>query len=118
MTSYTKIKSKFIKEKIKKTKWKDSEYIDDLMFLEDAILNDFNNLGMSGNMKLSSLKYSYSKEYKVIYKELDPKGWKEEQEQEKKQAIEEAEEERRYNEEERLEEEQERKEWKKAGGKI
>jgi hypothetical protein len=114
---YTKVKSKFIKDKINKTKFKDRDYIDDLMFFERVILNKFEHLGMGGNMKLHGLKSSYKKEYEAIFKELDSKAWKKYQEEEKKEKQREKAEEKKWDEEERKEKKEHKKAWVEAGGK-
>lgn len=80
---YTKIKSNFIKERIKKTKWRNRVYIEDLIFLEQIITKRIKNLGWLGNMKLYGLKSRYKKEFGIIFKELDPKEWKKYQKKEK-----------------------------------
>ena len=118
MTDYSKAKSKFVKEKIKKTSWKNREMIDDLIFLEDYITGKIKRLGWSGGMKLHEIKSTYKKEYATIYKELDPKGYKKLLDRNKKEKEQEKREDKKFREEEMKELMKERKEWKKAGGKA
>jgi len=116
MKDYTKVKSKFIKEKIKNADWKkDKAYIDGLIFLENII---------TGKEKLgwmTSFKWNGSKdtpEYKIIYQELDPNGYKQSKSAERKEKEEEAKERAIDRKEEREEREKEKKAWIKAGGKV
>lgn len=118
MKRYDKIKSKFIKEQIRKSKWKDREYIEDLLFLEEAVLYPNRKWGYGGSMHLYGLKQSYRKEYHAIFKELDPKGFKkyvasEKEEREKEKKIKR---EGKIAEKELLAEE--KRDWLKAGGKL
>tara|TARA_Y100000034_G_C6780253_1_gene348702 strand:+ start:316 stop:669 length:354 start_codon:yes stop_codon:yes gene_type:complete len=115
---YINVKSNFIKEKIKKTKFKDRKYIDDLIFLEDHITGKIKNLGWAGSMKLHGLKNSYKKEYEAIYKELRPKEWKEIQKRDKEEREKDKKEEKEFIEEERKELEESKKCWIEAKGKV
>lgn len=113
MTKYIEVKSNFIKEKIKQSKFKNRDYIDDLIFLEDYITGKIKGLGFGGAMKLHAVKSHYEKEYIELLKELAPEKLdkflkeKEKSEKEGKEAEE-------YLKEE---EKQEREDWIKAGGK-
>jgi len=116
MAKYTKVKSEFIKEKIKNAKWKDSGYIDDLIFLEYGIRGM--GLGWTGGMRYNFLTNKYPKEYKAIYLELNPKVYKRIIEDKKKEAEEEKREDEELEREEKEEEEQDKADWVKAGGRI
>lgn len=115
MGQYTNVESKFIKEKIKNTKWDDSGYIDNLIFLEKTIIEGVHSMG--GNYMYRDLQNKYPKEYEAIYKELKPKEWKKLQEEEKKDKEKAKREQKKEEEEEELEEEEDRKDWVKAKGK-
>ena len=113
---YTKIKSNFVKQKLKETAFENRHYIDDLMFLEKSITEGV--MGMGSNIKYFTSKSKYKEEYLAILKELKPELYKFE-----KARIKKDEKEQKMLEEEELEEEkeQERREriaWQKMGGKI
>jgi hypothetical protein len=116
MGKYTRVKSKFIKEKIKKTKWEDSCYIDDLIKIENIILGEVH--GWTIGYLRNHLEEEYPKEYKAIYKELRPKEWKTTKNQKRKEKEKEKKEEKIKEERYRKEEERDKKDWIKAGGKI
>ena len=114
MGKYTNIKSKFLKEKIKKSNWenkKEREKIDDLIFIEDYILGKVNLRG-GGSRKL----YNYSEEYKKMLKELKPKEFAKINKQEAKENSKEKREEMKLKKEEKLIEEKNKKDWIEAGG--
>jgi len=73
--AYTIIKSRYVKEKIKKTKWENRDYIDVLLLLEGWIINGAR--GFAGNLYFHQLKSKYEKEYIAILKELNPERLKE-----------------------------------------
>ena len=84
MGKYTEVKSKFIKEKIKKADWKkDKGYIDDLVFLEKSILKGINGYG--ANIVLFNVKEKSKEDYYKILKELNPKRFKQEMKQNNKE---------------------------------
>ena len=70
---YKNIKSKFIKDKIKGLEWnkKNKEYVDNLVFIEEYVLDKIAGMGVS--YKIHSFRDTYKKEYEAIYKELKPK---------------------------------------------
>ncbi|NQV91886.1 hypothetical protein HQ489_05420 [Candidatus Woesearchaeota archaeon] len=112
--SYKHIKSEFVKSIIKKTKWKDSLYIDDLMSIEQLALGE-----RFGNM--TSYMYwgwprKYKKEWEAIWMELNPKQYKESQEYKKAEKERERKEREHLKREERLELEKAQVSWKKMGG--
>ena len=114
---YKNIKSEFIKNKIKETSWKDREYIDDLIQIENFILRGGPN-SMAGGYLYHNLKISYRREWEIIYKELNPKRYTEliQREDEEKERERKEDEERMREEEKELE--RKRKEWIEKGGKI
>ena len=118
MGKYTNIKSKFIKEKIKKVNWKNKnerEKIDDLIFIENIILEK-ERMSWMGSFRWNGLKKT--KEFKAIYEELNPKEFAKMNKEEDKEIAREKREKVRWKKEERLEEERDRKDWIKAGENI
>ena len=113
---YEEVKSEFIKNKIKETRWEDRGYIDDLLKIEQHALGKL--WGLWSGYIAKELESNYPKEWEIIYKEVNPKGWearmKREREYEEKKRIEDEERERRKNEEY----ERNRREWIEMGGKI
>lgn len=117
MGKYTGIKSKFIREKIKKVSWKNKDKlgkIDDLIFIEKFILGKIGGIGAGYRWK----DLEETKEAKIIFKELDPKGFAKEHKLKKQEIAREKKEEARQKKEERLAEEGDKKDWIKAGGKA
>jgi hypothetical protein len=110
-------KSKFVKNKIRMTRWKDLEYIEDLLFLEKAILGKTPKSWLSG-YKLYGLMDRYKTEYRKIKDELNP-GWRE---KERKEALDVEQKELREEEKWKAECLREavikKKEWLKLGGKL
>lgn len=112
--SYTKIKSEFIKNKLKglTLNEKNREYIDNLIKLERVICGE--NYGMATTYIRYMGNNRYPVEYEAIYKELRPEVFRRikeyEQKEKEKQKIE--------KQREKLEEKQARNSWLKAGGKI
>jgi len=114
--SYNNIKSEFIKKELKRTKWKDSEYIDELMKIERFALGEV--FGMVTPHLRSYLIRKYPKQWKIIYLELNPKQYKRILEDKKKAAEEEKREEKHFKQEEKLELKRDREAWKKMGRKL
>ena len=112
MVDCDEVKSEFIRKKAKKSE--DKGYIDDLIFLEKAIVEGDGRLGRSRVIKLSSLKEHYKKEYEAIYKELNLEGWEKEKAREKREARRRFEKERMNALEEKKEMEKEKRSWIKA----
>ena len=115
---YTKIKSEFIKKKIKETRFEDRTYIDDLIFLEQVILEEIDpkEIGWLGNMKLHGLKKRYYGEFAEIYMELNSKEWKKLQERDKKEIVKEILRLQKLDEEKERELEEVREDWVGGGG--
>lgn len=116
MTDFTKIKSKYVKNKIKNLKMtgKNERYIYDLMSIELLILGEYVSTG-TGYIAMG-MKEKYPKEWDIIGKELNPKHITLKQEREK-----EAKEDKKIAEENKKEEQKKKREsektWKLAGGK-
>jgi hypothetical protein len=113
---FTKIKTKFVNTQIKDREYNKSQYIADLMFMEDMISNPRKGMGI--NIKYHHLKSKYEKEYLAILKELDLVGYQQKikeikREKEQNQQLEKKE---QYKEE--LEEQESKETWKKMGGKL
>ncbi len=113
---YSKVKSKFIKNKIKERNWKSKDYIDDLIYLEEYISGEIYGLG--GNWKAASMKSEYKKEYDAIFKELKPKDFKQYIKQERREAERERKENEKFEKREQREHREAKKDWIKAGGKT
>ena len=114
--NYDNIKSKFIKEKIKQTKWKDRNYIDMLMYLE-RIAHGETRFGLVTGHILQ-LRENYPKEWKAICCEVDPekyKKWETTEKAEKRiQNLDDA----KFEQEECQEEQRAKTSWKKWGGRL
>ena len=117
MGKYTNIKSKLIKEKLKKADWKKGrDYIDNLVFLENSITGKIYGLG--ANIKLGNLRNKYKKEYYEIFKELKPKEFKEYIKREMKEREKDRMETEKFEREERKEKNREKDDWDKAKKKL
>ena len=114
-----KVKSKFIKNKIKGHSFKNKnlrQYIDDLIFLEKSITKGIN--GMAGNWMLFYMKEKYEKDYYQLLKELKPKEYRKYAEKRRKEQIKLKEREKRWKEKEKKELNKKKKLWLSLGGKI
>lgn len=114
--AYTNTQSKFIRETIKKTSWKNRGYIEDLKDIEHFALGG--NFGMYvTKLKWDKLSAKYPQEWKAIWEELRPGALARIAKEDREERRKEQEEDRRF----KLEEEKERRkalaEWKKMGGK-
>lgn len=114
--TYTTIKSKFVNEELKKTKWKKRNYIDDLIYIEGFVLKQ--HFGLWGGYLRNHLLGKYPRQWKAIWLELNPKEYRKDVEFEKKERERKRKEEARLKREEALELKRDRLEWKKRGGKI
>ena len=118
LKNYTKIKSRFIKDELKRTKWEDHEYIDELIFIEEYALDKWKPTGFSSGMYWSSVVRRHKKEYAKIMKELNPKKYEKELKAEKKRKEQIKLEEAERAKKEAAEEKRFREDWIKAGGVI
>ena len=114
--NYAKIKSKFIKEELKKTKWGDNRYIDDLMYIEKFASGE--TFGMATMHIINRVKSKYPKQWKKIWMEINPKGYKEMIEQKKKEEKKEKQEDELFKKEQELQLKKEKQEWQELGGKL
>src|SRR3989338_7468055 len=111
---YSNVKSKYIKEQIKKANWKaDRQYINALVFLEQYILGK-TTLCWSTSFILNQM----NKDYEIILHELRPKEYAQKIKEERKEREEEKREELKWKREEAKTLAWEKREWAKAGGKI
>lgn len=108
---YAEIKSKFVKKEVKKTAWKDREYIDHLMSIEKFALGTYVSSG-HGYIR-NILKGRYPEQWKAIWLELNPLLYKEIVKREKREKVKEMKEEVKWNKEEREVLLREKREWEK-----
>jgi len=113
---YKKIKSEFIRKKLKETSWKDREYIGHLMAIERAIIHGLG--GWMDHYMYNIRKQSYRKEWEAIYKELKPKEFRNLLKQESREKEKEKKEEKKSRKRENKEYTKAKEEWKKMGGRI
>lgn len=114
--TYTDIKSHFVKNELKKTSWIGRMYIDDLMKIEMLISG--RTFGLPTGYIRTHLKDRYPKQWKAIFLELDPKGYKKEVGLDQKQRKKELQIEKKFNKEVEEDELRDKEAWKRAGGKI
>lgn len=114
--NYSKIKSKFIKQKIKGRKWEASGYIDDLIDIEKSALGKL-NCGLGTGYRLKDLEEKYPKEWKIIHLEDDPNWYKKKLAYEKKEKGRKKLEHEKLRKKELKELKESKREWLKAGGK-
>ena len=112
--AYKNIKSEYIRQKLRKTKWKDSEYIDDLIRLEDCIVNGVQ--GFAHAMAYSGLKDKYREEWEAIYMELEPERGRIIIERQRKQEEKWKKEEEEYEKKRKKKLEEMLKDWEEMGG--
>lgn len=112
--TYTNIKSNFIKAELKKTKWKNRDYIEDLIRIERHAQGKIH--GWTTGYSINHLKNDYPKQWKAIWLELDPKGYKESLDYEKKEAERERKEDEKFRKEEELELKRDKEAWGEMGG--
>ena len=98
-----KIRSEFVKSELKKTKWKDRKYIDDLIQIEKAVISKH-----VGHFWVH-IKNRYLQQWKAILLELNPGEYQEILENEEKEILE-------AETAEKLQIKTEKKNWKKRGG--
>ena len=108
------IRSNFVKEEIKKTEWKNREYIKHLMDIEKFATDGYCSTG-AGYIRMI-LKEKYPEQWKSIWLELNPEGYRKNLEWQKKEAERARKEDEQLKKEEKLELEKERLEWREMGG--
>ena len=113
--TYTNIKSNFVKAELKKTKWGNREYVENLMKIEG--LAQRKTYGMVTGYMLNGFPNKYPKQWEAIWLELNPKQYKKNLEYKNKETEREKKEEERFKKEEKLELKRDKEAWKKMGGK-
>ena len=106
--TYTNIKSDFVKAELKKTKWGNREYVENLMKIEG--LAQGKTYGMVTGYMLNGFPNKYPKQWEAIWLELNPKQYKKNLEYKNKETE-------REKKEEKLELKRDKEAWKKMGGK-
>lgn len=109
---YLKIKSQYIKSRIKGLSWEKHFYINRLVALERFIVRYPKTFG--GNIYFSGLKSKYHKDFVVILKELKPKAYLDYLENEKELKLEQL----KRTRQDKKEEKKLKSEWRKMGGKV
>jgi hypothetical protein len=112
--TYTKIKSTFVKNELKKTSWKKRDYIGDLMRIEGLALGYC--YGLATGYMLVGFPNKYPKQWKAIWMELNLKGYKSNLNYKKKEAERERKEDERFKQEEKLELKRDKEDWGKMSG--
>ena len=112
--TYTNIKSNFVKAELKKTKWGNREYVENLMKIEG--LAQGKTYGMVTGYMLNGFPNKYPKQWEAIWLELNPKQYKKNLEYKKKEAEREKKEDEKFRKEEKLELKRDKEAWKKMGG--
>ena len=107
-------KTEFLRKIIKKTKWKDRQYVHDLLNLEKYILGEL-NCGWTTGYLINRLLDEYPDEHIVMLKEL--KLYRKYLNQKQEEKRKEREDELAYKRWEKKKTDAERKAWLEAGGK-
>jgi hypothetical protein len=113
---YTKVKSKFIRELIQRSKWNNHKYIDELIFIKEYALGKWKPTGYTSGMYWSHIISKHKKEYDKIMSEPNPEGYKRLLEAERKRKAEIKREEKNLAKKMKLEEEILKRDWIKASG--
>ncbi len=117
-------KTEYVKKKLKQTKWKNRDYIEDLMKIEKFIL-EYNERpqGMAHAMMMHNwcdtehFYGEYIREYEQILKELKPKKYNKYVIEKKNYTVESKKAQEKWENEEKTRTKKEKTAWKKAGGK-
>ncbi len=112
---YKSIKSSFVKHELKKTAWENREYIEELMRIEALATDVYKGVIVWHWTHHYSCKYPT--QWKVIWKELNPSGYKEWFKENQKEEARHQREIAAIEREEKEELQQDRKEWKEMCGK-
>ena len=113
---YKEIKSKYIRDKIGKTKWKNREYIHSLIRIE--WLAQGITFGMTTGYAWMNLPRMYPAEWEAIWTELNPEGYADWLRDKEREVAEEQQEIKRSKEEEEARKKKAKAEWKEMGGGI
>jgi len=108
---YSEIKSEFVKNELKKTAWKDREYIEDLIKIEELATGVWK--GVIVFHWTNHFPRKYPQHWKAIWQELNPKEYKEWFDRVQKEEKRDKRQEARWKKEEKEELQQEKKEWQK-----
>jgi len=111
MTDFKNIKTRYVRNKLKGLDYNEenAKYIQDLMFLERVISGE--KINYIAGMSYESKKREYSSEFKEIYTEIDPEGYRKYLQELEQQKIEREEREKQRVIQDELEEELSRKSW-------
>lgn len=112
MAKYNKIKTKYVRNKVRQASLKDKNYIDALIRIEEFANGGV--MGLHSGYERLALQEQFSKEWKAINMEMWPKDYKKELEEERKEEAREKRESEEMVREERLETQKEFAAWKKA----
>jgi len=107
---YSEIKSEFVKKELKKTAWKEREYIKDLMKIEELATGV-----LKGVMVFHWTRHyppRYPAQWKAIWKELNPEGYKRWLDRSRKEKERDRRETTKIEREEKEELRREKREWK------
>lgn len=92
MTDFKNIKTRYVRDKLKGLEYNEGnkQYIQDLMFIERVVSGE--RINYIAGMSYESKKREYSSEFKEIFTELDPEGYKEylENEEQRERKLEES----------------------------
>lgn len=116
MTDFKNIKTRYVRNKLKGLDYNDGnkQYIQDLMFIERVISGE--RINYIAGMSYESKKRKYSSEFKEIYNELDPEGYRKYLQELEQWKIEREESEKQRVMQDELEEELSKKSWEEICG--
>jgi len=111
MTDFKNIKTGYVRNKLKELEYNEEnkQYIQDLMFLERVISGE--KINYIAGMSYESKKREYSSEFKEIFTELDPEGYRKYLQELEQQKIEREEREKQMTIQDKLEEELSKSSW-------
>lgn len=112
---YKDIKSRYIRDKIKQTKWKNRQYIHSLKCIE--LLAPGKTFGLTTGYAWMNLPRMYPDEWEAIWTEINPEGYNEWRSQKKREVKAEQRAIRKEKEREKIEINKEKAEWLEMGGK-
>lgn len=111
MTDFKNIKTSYVRNKLKGLEYNEEnkKYIQDLMFIERVISGE--KINYIAGMSYESKKREYSSEFKEIFTELDPEGYKKYLQELEQRKIEREESEKQRVIQDKLEEDLSKKSW-------